>query len=132
MKRVVVALSLIVTLTSCSSSSDAGTTDMNSTASSDSDQTAPGTDAIAEIAVTVGEDSGPDRKEVVALGATVRISLVNDGSDDDFHLHGYDIASGEVPAGEAAVIEFVADAAGEFELESHVTGEVLLVITVQE
>jgi hypothetical protein len=127
MKRVVVALSLIVTLTSCSSSSDVDPTETIAAESSVVDAV-----SVIEISVTVGEDSGPDRKEVVALGATVRISLVNDGSDDDFHLHGYDIASGEVPAGEAAVIEFVADAAGEFELESHVTGDVLLVITVQE
>ena len=126
MKRFLIAVGLLVVLTACSSS-DVDTTDTIAAASS-----AVSAVSVIEISVIVGEDSGPDRTETVALGSTVRISLVNSDSEDDFHLHGYDIASGEVPTGEEAVIEFVADAEGEFELESHVTGEVLLVITVQQ
>lgn len=126
MKRILVAVGLLTALTACSSSSEEAPTETIAAESSVVDVA-----AVIEISVTVGENSGPDRTETVALGSTVRISLLNSGSEDDFHLHGYDVASGEVPAGEEAVIEFVADAAGEFELESHVTGEVLLVITVQ-
>ena len=126
MKRFLIAVGLLVVLTACSSS-DVDTTETIAAASS-----VVGAVSVIEISVIVGEDSGPDRTETVALGSTVRISLVNSDSEDDFHLHGYDSASGEVPTGEEAVIEFVADAAGEFELESHVTGEVLLVITVQQ
>jgi hypothetical protein len=127
MKRLLIAVVLLTALTACSSSTDVAPTETIAAASSAVD-----TAAVIEISVIVGEDSGPDRTETVALGSTVRISLVNSDSEDDFHLHGYDIASGEVPTGEEAVIEFVADAAGEFEMESHVTGEVLLVITVQQ
>ncbi len=126
MKRILVAVGLLTALTACSSSSEEAPTETIAAESSVVDAA-----AVSEISVIVGENSGPDRTETVALGSTVRISLLNSGSEDDFHLHGYDVASGEVPAGEEAVIEFVADAAGEFELESHVTGEVLLVITVQ-
>ena len=126
MKRILVAVGLLTALTACSPSSEVAPTETIAVESSVVDAA-----AVIEISVIVGENSGPDRTETVALGSTVRISLLNSGSEDDFHLHGYDIASGEVPAGEEAVIEFVADAAGEFELESHVTGEVLLVITVQ-
>jgi hypothetical protein len=127
MKRFLIAVGLLVALNACSSSSDADPTETIAAESSVVDAV-----SVIEISVIVGEDSGPDRTETVALGSTVRISLVNSDSEDDFHLHGYDIASGEVPAGEEAVIEFVADTAGEFELESHITGEVLLVITVQQ
>ena len=126
MKRFLVAVVLLTALTACSSSSDVAPTETIAAESSVVDAA-----SVIDISVIVGEDSGPDRTETVALGSTVRISLVNSDSEDDFHLHGYDIASGEVPAGQEAVIEFVADTAGEFELESHVTGEVLLVITVQ-
>jgi uncharacterized lipoprotein YajG len=126
MKRILVAVGLLTALTACSSSSEVAPTETIAAESSVVDAV-----SVSEISVIVGEDSGPDRAETVALGSTVRISLLNSASEDDFHLHGYDIASGEVPAGQEAVIEFVADTAGEFELESHITGEVLLVITVQ-
>ena len=126
MKRFLIAVGLLTALTACSSSTDVAPTETIAAESSVVDAV-----SVSEISVIVGEDSGPDRAESVALGSTVRISLLNSASEDDFHLHGYDIASGEVPAGQEAVIEFVTDTAGEFELESHVTGEVLLVITVQ-
>jgi hypothetical protein len=126
MKRFLVAVGLLTALTACSSSTDVAPTETIAPESSVVDAV-----SVSEISVIVGENSGPDRAETVALGLTVRISLLNIASEDDFHLHDYDIASGEVPAGQEAVIEFVADTAGEFELESHITGEVLLVITVQ-
>ena len=126
MKRLLIVVGLFTALTACSSSSDVAATETVAVESSVVDAV-----SVSEISVIVGEDSGPDRAESVALGSTVRISLLNSASEDDFHLHGYGIASGEVPAGQEAVIEFVADTAGEFELESHITGEVLLVIIVQ-
>ena len=126
MKRFLIAVGLLTALTACSSSTDVAPTETIAAESSVVDAV-----SVSEISVIVGENSGPDRAETIALGSMVRISLLNSASEDDFHLHGYDIASGEVPAGQEAVIEFVADTAGEFELESHITGEVLLVITVQ-
>lgn len=83
------------------------------------------------ISVVVGEDTGPDRVETVAVGATVKVTLTNPDSTDDFHLHGYDLSTGDVAAGEEVVISFTADRAGSFELESHETGDVLVVLEVR-
>ena len=97
MKRILVAVGLLTALTACSPSSEVAPTETIAAESSVVDAA-----AVIEISVIVGENSGPDRTETVALGSTVRISLLNSGSEDDFHLHGYDVASGEVPAGEEA------------------------------
>ena len=88
-------------------------------------------DGAVEISVEVGVDSGPDRIEEVALGSLVRITVVNEEDDDDVHLHGYDLSGGEVEAGEPTVFEFEASTAGEFEVESHMTGEVLMILVVR-
>jgi hypothetical protein len=83
------------------------------------------------IDITVGVDSGVDRIESVPVGSIVSITLTNPGTDDEFHLHGYDLGDGqEVAAGESVTFTFTADTAGEFELESHATDAVLLVLRV--
>ena len=83
------------------------------------------------LSVTVGVDDDPDRIERVPLGATVTITVTNPASDDEFHLHGFDLGDGQViPAGQPASFTFVADQVGSFELESHETGDVLLVLEV--
>jgi hypothetical protein len=83
------------------------------------------------LSVTVGVDSNPDRIERVPLGATVTITVTNPGATDEFHLHGFDLGDGQViPAGQPASFTFVADQVGSFELESHETGDVLLVLEV--
>jgi hypothetical protein len=84
-----------------------------------------------EISVTVGTDSAADRVVEVPLGSQVNITLTNPNADDEFHLHDYDLTAGKTPKGEAAVISFTADKAGLFDLESHVTEEVLVVISVK-
>jgi hypothetical protein len=84
-----------------------------------------------EISVTVGTDSATDRVEEVPLGSQVNITLTNPNADDEFHLHEYDLSTGDTPKGEAAVISFTADKAGLFDLESHVTDEVLVVISIK-
>lgn len=88
-------------------------------------------DGAVEISVEVGVDSGPDRIEEVALGALVRITVTNEDDDDEVHLHGYDLGGSLVEAGEPTVFEFEASTAGEFEVESHVTGEVLMILVVR-
>jgi hypothetical protein len=88
-------------------------------------------DGAVEISVEVGVDSGPDRIETVALGSLVRITVVNEEDDDEVHLHGYVLGGYEVEAGEPTVFEFEASTAGEFEVESHVTGEVLMILVVR-
>ena len=87
-------------------------------------------DGIARINVTVGVDSGPDRIEEVPLGSQVELTLVNPEEDDEFHLHGYDLGGDETPAGEEKVFAFAATEAGDFEVESHATSDVLVVIRV--
>jgi hypothetical protein len=93
--------------------------------------TAPATTVPGLIEVTVGVDSGEDRIERVALGSEVTIRIVNPGADDEFHLHDYDLGDGKlVPAGQLASFTFIVDRAGSFELESHETGEVYLILEV--
>ncbi len=86
---------------------------------------------VTEFKVVVGENSGPDQTLTVAQGSTVRLFFVNPNEDDEIHLHGYDLGGSEVSAGEEAIFEFVADETGTFEVESHVTGEVLMVLVVE-
>lgn len=96
------------------------------------DTAAPTTvdDGITRISVNVGVDSGPDRIELVPLGGQVELTLVNPDEDDEFHLHGYDLGGDETPAGEEKVFAFTATEAGDFEVESHATNDVLVVIRV--
>lgn len=120
------AIVALVSLAGCAG--DADTDGTSSTVMTDVTTTTVA--ATVKITVTVGKDSGPTRTETVALGASVEITLVNPNAADNFHLHGYDIESGDTKAGTPAVISFTADKAGEFEIESHVTEEVLAVIQV--
>jgi hypothetical protein len=83
------------------------------------------------ISATVGVDTGPERVEHVPLGSTVILMVTNPNSTDEFHLHGYELGDGDVmEAGQTATFNFVADEAGEFELESHESDDVLLVLSV--
>ena len=128
---VVTPLLLIASLASCSD------TDADEGANLSADTTVVATDPSAkvagstEISVTVGTDSAVDRVEEVPLGSQVNITLTNPNADDEFHLHEYDLSTGDTPKGESAVISFTADKAGLFDLESHVTDEVLVIISVK-
>ncbi|MFN8021991.1 MAG: hypothetical protein U0Q03_10730 [Acidimicrobiales bacterium] len=84
-----------------------------------------------QLSVTVGLDSSPERIERVPLGATIALAVTNPTAADEFHLHGFDLGDGvEMPAGQTETFTFVADQAGSFELESHATGEVLMILEV--
>jgi len=127
-----IALSVLaaLSLTACSGSS--GSTDTIAAADT---MVAPADTAASKLAavtisVTVGTDSSADRIEKVALGAQVTLSLTNPDADDEFHLHGYDMTTGETMRGETSTITFVADKAGEFEVESHVSEQVYVTIVV--
>jgi hypothetical protein len=128
---VVTPLLLIASLASCSD------TDADEGADLSADTTVVAADPSAkvagptEISVIVGTDSAVDRVEEVPLGAQVNITLTNPSADDEFHLHEYDLSTGDTPKGEAAVISFTADKAGLFDLESHVTDEVLVIISIK-
>jgi hypothetical protein len=81
--------------------------------------------------VTVGVDASPDRVESVPVGSSVTMSITNPDDDDEFHLHGYEMGGGVfVPAGQAEAFTFQADRPGQFELESHTTGDILMILSV--
>lgn len=128
---VVTPLLLIASLASCSNNdADEGASVSAETTVATADSSAKVAGPI-EISVTVGTDSATDRVEEVLLGSQVNITLTNPNADDEFHLHEYDLSTGDTPKGESAVISFTADKAGLFDLESHVTDEVLVVISVK-
>jgi hypothetical protein len=124
-------LVLIATLASCSD------TDADDGANLSADTTvvaaAPSAKVAGpiEISVTVGTDSAVDRVEEIPLGSQVNITLTNPNAEDEFHLHDYDLSTGMTPKGKAAVISLTADKEGLFDLESHVTDEVLVVISIK-
>ena len=128
--RVVTPFIMVASLSACSSSDSVADTSMPSapspTNSSNSKMAAP-----IEISVVVGIDSSPDRIEEVTLGANVQVTLSNPNADDEFHLHGYDLSPGETKMGQVSIISFTADKAGDFEIESHITEDVLVIIRVK-
>jgi hypothetical protein len=85
---------------------------------------------VASIRVTVGVDSGPDRIENVKLNQQVELTIVNPDADDEFHVHGYDLGGGATKAGEKKKFLFTATEAGDFEVESHMSETVLVVLRV--
>jgi hypothetical protein len=134
MRKILAVVAPFVLMASLASCSD---TAADESASVSADATVVAADPSAkvagpiEISVTVGTDSATDRVEEVPLGSQVNITLTNPNADDEFHLHEYDLSTGDTPKGESAVISFTADKAGLFDLESHVTDEVLVVISVK-
>lgn len=127
--KLVLSTMVAVLLTACGSSSNSVATTSTTASLVTTTTEAPVVEPL-EIEVTVGEDSGDGRIELVDVGSAVSITLVNPAAEDEYHLHGYDIVSKVMPPGVAATLSFTADTAGTFELESHVTGEVLVVLEV--
>ena len=121
-----VILLAAVSLAACGADSDGASTSTSQVDAATTTTVA----ATVTISVTVGTDSGEDRTEQVPLGSAVKVTLVNPGAVDNFHLHGYDIETGDIEAGQSAVIAFTADQAGTFEIESHKTEDVLVVLEV--
>ena len=128
MKKTVMSLSIAaVLLAGCgpSSSTDStapsGATDTTTVVSSD----------VVEINLIVGENTGPEVKQTVPVGSTVRITFVNPNGPDEIHVHGYDLTTGEMTQGRESVIEFVASTTGTFDLESHVSEEIVMILTVE-
>ena len=82
-----------------------------------------------QIDVVVGVDSGADRVERVSVGSDITVNITNPNAADEFHVHGIDLEQ-KVDAGVTATFNFVADTPGTYEIESHETEEVLVVIEV--
>jgi heme/copper-type cytochrome/quinol oxidase subunit 2 len=138
-------LALAIGLTACGSSSDkssAGTTaatgaettiaDEEPTPTSAAPTPAPVTDGKATIDVTVGTDdfttSKGTRVVSVPKGTAVTINITSSDAEE-YHLHGYDLEQTAEP-GKTSTLEFTADQTGQFDLESHLTEDTLLVLVV--
>ena len=149
-KHIVITALFAITLTACGSST---TSDSNALVLSDTtmplDEDAeidtPATTVVAptdavinadgsvSIDVKVGIDDydtlAGERVIKVALGSAVTITLTDARDDQDYHLHVYDVGA-EAKKGEPGVISLIVDQAGQFDLESHMTGKTLLVLVV--
>ena len=127
MRKILIGISLtVVLLAGCSSSSSSDTT-----VAIETTDTATATGDVVEINLIVGQNTGTDMKQTVPLGASVRITVTNPNGPDEIHVHGYDISTGEMAKGQEAVIEFVASNAGTFDIESHVSEEIMFILTVE-
>ena len=45
------------------------------------------TEVPFHIELTVGEDTGPNVVQTIAVGTSVQISITNEEDDDEYHLH---------------------------------------------
>ena len=78
---------------------------------------------IGTIAIDADHDAV--RTVTVPLGTPITLT-VRSAKPQEFHLHGYDLEL----AGTEVVFQFTADLPGAFELESHATEKVILVLQV--
>lgn len=118
---VVVAPLALVACGGSSSSTD------TTVAASPSSSVATGT---VEKSFTVGTDTGTDVVFEVALGDNVKLTFINPNAADDIHVHDYDISTGEMEKNVASSVSFTADKAGDFEVGSHASEELLLTLRV--
>jgi hypothetical protein len=81
------------------------------------------------VAVRDGKVRPKPRRVEVERDSRVRL-LVTSDVDDELHVHGYDIEE-PLEAGRTTTVEFVADQAGVFEVETHETGLTLLQLEVR-
>ena len=131
--QLLLILTPLVGLAACSSDSASTNTDAatETTVNTFSDISTTISDGRIIIEVVVGENSGPDRVEEVPLGAEVTLQFTNPDADDEYHVHGYDLGGGVTKKGEMKTFTFIADKAGDYEIESHISETVLAVIRVQ-
>ena len=133
-----IAAALLMFLAGCASGDDAST-----------EPTAPGTAAASDTAPMPVQSSSEEAEKAVEVSVSVsdgrvtpkprRIEvdtdsqvrlLVTSDVDDEVHVHGYEV-EGELEAGRTTTIEFVADQAGVFEVETHESELALLQLEVR-
>ena len=132
----------LIALTACSSSSTKATpvsvatteaADPPATTNAPPVDAVPNADGSLTIKVTVGTDdfdtTGGKRVVGVKKGANVSIELTDPATAQSYHLHGYDIET-EAAKGATSKIQFTANKPGQFDLESHTTNNVILVLLV--
>lgn len=97
------------------------------TSSADKDVPEEGLPPTEIVNILVDTSEGSVQQAAVPLGSPVNIR-VRSTSDDEFHLHGYDLDL----TGTDVLFTFTADRLGEFLLEAHGSGKQLLILTVFE
>ena len=80
------------------------------------------------IELTVTDPPSPEKRVEIALGAEVTLRITTP-TDDAVHVHGYELEQ-ELTADSPTDLTFKASMAGTFEVESHVTDSVWLVLVV--
>ena len=108
--QVLLAITPVVGLVACSSDSNSTNT--------------------VTIDVVVGKNSASDRVEEIPLGSEVTLNFTNPQADDEYHVHGYDLGGGITKKGDTKTFTFTADKAGDYEVESHSSEAVLMVLRV--
>lgn len=133
--QLMLVLTPLVGLAACSN--DSASTDtvvatiaVDSTETTSGDPTTTVSDGRITIDVTVGENSSPDRVEEIPLGSEVTLNFTNPQADDEYHVHGYDLGEGITKKGETKTFSLTADKAGEYEVESHISETVLVILRV--
>ena len=128
MKKFALAAVAVFALSACGGSTTTDSTSVPTTVSSSSSDEMN----TETFTLTVGENSGVNNIISFTKGSNVELTIVNPNADDEVHLHGYDLTTGDLPKGEKGVISFIANEAGDFEIESHITEEVLSIIRISE
>jgi FtsP/CotA-like multicopper oxidase with cupredoxin domain len=128
MKKFALIAVAVFAMSSCADATTTDTTSVPTTVSTNSSDEMN----TETFTLTVGENSGAENVVSFTKGSNVELTIVNPNADDEVHLHGYDLTTGDLPKGEKAVISFIANEAGDFEIESHISEEVLSIIRISE
>ena len=84
---------------------------------------------VVTVTISGGKVSTPQARVDVPRGETVRLVVTSDVADE-LHVHGYD-REAELKPGVPATVEFIADVAGSFEVETHESHLLLLQLLVR-
>ena len=118
-----------IALVACGDSSSSTDTTVATATPGGAMSTIPPTGTVDKT-FTIGTDTGKDVVFEVKQGDNVKLTFVNNEADDEVHVHDYDITTGEMKKGVASSVSFTADKAGDFDIESHVSEELLLTLRV--
>lgn len=134
--RVVAAAALSVGLAACTSAPGPGepaaSPSAAPTAASGSSSSSPAADALTVDITIAGDTVTPNGQKIdVAVGREVVLQVTSDIADE-IHAHtggdGYEL---EVTPGQTTTGTFTLDTAGSFEVESHHSGKVIVILNAR-
>lgn len=120
----------VLTLAACGGSSSNESNNDSDTTVASSISSEPSESTVQEITITIGKNSGTDVVSEVKQGEEVKVTFLNNDADDEIHIHGYDLSTGDMKKGTPSSITFTASKTGDFEMESHVSEEVVQILRV--